>query len=558
MKKLILLLGFMVVVMSVFAVQTDTYGWEDGGTVLGTYGNVGSAENSTEQANSGTSSLKLTEDPIGGTPQAWVWWVTGIADGDIIDASFYCYDVTPSASPSGRIWGHYTSDPNDIDTYAGSASGNSTYSDGSGWSELSHQWTVDTDGGARTGIVVEARIYSSEGANVLYFDDTSITVSSDTAVIHRIEPGAALPVAGDIYISEVSDNLGGEAESTGYVELFNRTQTTLDLSDCTLVQGTETDGVFTASGATYTIPLGTTLDARAYLTIGNGADQATFETAWGTTISNYLDGIDLGITSGSAYQFNNTVVRAELDHSPNVLVNEQAVQMTVGGWVSGGPGDSTPGVGTTGQTLPVELSSFSALVTTSQTVMLEWVTQTETNMIGYNVLRGETNSADLAACVTINLIPATNSTEETSYNFEDIEVMVEHTYYYWLEGLGGDGSSDLFGPVYATISPEEEDIPDFFELNKLNANYPNPFNPETNIDFSIRGAEDMPVNADLVIFNIRGQRVRTLHTGLIEPGDHSIIWFGNDDNGNEVGSGLYFYRLSAPGFVQMRKMMLIK
>ncbi|MCD4829273.1 MAG: T9SS type A sorting domain-containing protein [Candidatus Cloacimonetes bacterium] len=207
-------------------------------------------------------------------------------------------------------------------------------------------------------------------------------------------------------------------------------------------------------------------------------------------------------------------------------------------------------------TLPVELSSFSALVTAGQTVMLEWVTQTECNMIGYHVLRGDSDSTLLACYVTTGVIPATNSAEETSYNFEDSEVEVEHTYYYWLEGIDSDGTTDLFGPVSATILPE--DAPDFFEVSRLNANYPNPFNPDTTIDFSLRGTEGMPVNAELAVYNIRGRRVHTLHSGLIEPGNHSITWHGTDDNGRAVGSGIYFIRMQAGDHTEVRKAILMK
>lgn len=142
----------------------------------------------------GVRSLKFWEDPITGTPQAFVWWVTGLTDGDTIDASFYVYDMTPATNPSGRIWAHYTSDPSDILTYAGSASGNSTYSAGTGWDQLSFSWTFDSDFGARDGFVVEARLYSGDlTTNTIYIDDAAITVSSDTAVIYAPD-GSIVPV----------------------------------------------------------------------------------------------------------------------------------------------------------------------------------------------------------------------------------------------------------------------------------------------------------------------------------------------------------------------------
>ncbi len=187
MKKLLTIttIAALFCAVNAFGAISWDYGWEDGtGTALGVYGNA-TASNSTEQAYEGTHSMKLVEDPIGGTPQAYVWWVTGLSDGDGIVADFYVYDTTPGGSPSGRIWGHYTGDPTNIYDYAGSAGGNSTYSDGSGWTNLSYSWTFDSDGGARDGFVCEARIYASAGNNILYFDTAAITVSNDNAKIYN-------------------------------------------------------------------------------------------------------------------------------------------------------------------------------------------------------------------------------------------------------------------------------------------------------------------------------------------------------------------------------------
>jgi len=186
MKKLLTIaIAMLFCSASAFAALSWTYGWEDGtGTALGTYGNA-IVSNSMEQAYEGTHSLKLIEDPLASTPQAYIWWVTGLQDGDGIVADFYVYDTTPSASPSGRIWGNYTSDPTNIYSYSGSASGNLEYSDGSGWTNLSYSWTFDSNGGANDGFVCEARIYSAAGANVLYFDTASITVSNDNAKIYN-------------------------------------------------------------------------------------------------------------------------------------------------------------------------------------------------------------------------------------------------------------------------------------------------------------------------------------------------------------------------------------
>ena len=195
MKKLFTITTIAAVfcAVSAFGQLSWDYGWEDGtSTALGQNGANLFLTNSQEQAYEGHHSLKMIEDPLSSTPQAFIWWVTGLNDGDGIVANFHMYDTTPGGSPSGRIWAHYT-DGVDIGSYKGSASGNLEYSDGYGWTNLQWSWTFTTDGtDGRTGLVVEARIYAGSGGNVMYVDATSITVSNDNAKIYRAD-GQTIP-----------------------------------------------------------------------------------------------------------------------------------------------------------------------------------------------------------------------------------------------------------------------------------------------------------------------------------------------------------------------------
>jgi hypothetical protein len=88
----------------------------------------------------------------------------------------------------------------------------------------------------------------------------------------------------------------------------------------------------------------------------------------------------------------------------------------------------------------------------------------------------------------------------------------------------------------------------------LTQNYPNPFNPKTTISFN------MPKSgfANLSIYNAKGQLVKTLTNGMTKAGDNKLVWEGTDNNGSRVSSGLYFYKLSAYGKTETRKMMLMK
>jgi hypothetical protein len=88
----------------------------------------------------------------------------------------------------------------------------------------------------------------------------------------------------------------------------------------------------------------------------------------------------------------------------------------------------------------------------------------------------------------------------------------------------------------------------------LEQNYPNPFNPITNIKFGI----PEPGRATLDVFNVLGQKVRTLVDEFLPVGRYVLTWDGCDGDGHEVGSGVYFYRLSYKDFTEQRKMMLLK
>jgi hypothetical protein len=88
----------------------------------------------------------------------------------------------------------------------------------------------------------------------------------------------------------------------------------------------------------------------------------------------------------------------------------------------------------------------------------------------------------------------------------------------------------------------------------LNGNYPNPFNSSTIITFTISGN----AHSKLIIYNIEGQKVRTLVSGELFAGSHSVIWDGRDDSGRPVSSGVYLSRLSIGKKVSLGRMLLLK
>jgi hypothetical protein len=116
--------------------------------------------------------------------------------------------------------------------------------------------------------------------------------------------------------------------------------------------------------------------------------------------------------------------------------------------------------------------------------------------------------------------------------------------------------------LYGLDDPDAEkddQIPELFVFSTNN--FPNPFNPNTTIRFTLPSSEDGKMTSvELVVYNIRGQRVKTLLSGSTEfgSGHHSVLWDGTDDHGRSMGSGVYFYRINAGENNAVRRMLLLK
>lgn len=122
---------------------------------------------------------------------------------------------------------------------------------------------------------------------------------------------------------------------------------------------------------------------------------------------------------------------------------------------------------------------------------------------------------------------------------------------------------DVYGKIgydvtRVQLSPSEADEQEGEKVSvdrfALNQNYPNPFNLCTEISFQL----PVQTRVSLKIYNTKGQLVRSLIHGNKESGVYSVNWDGRDEGGNEVASGIYFYKLIAGNFSSIRKMVLIK
>jgi hypothetical protein len=112
-------------------------------------------------------------------------------------------------------------------------------------------------------------------------------------------------------------------------------------------------------------------------------------------------------------------------------------------------------------------------------------------------------------------------------------------------------SSSISVTVVVVTGKSESLLPDAFSLFQ---NYPNPFNPETVIRYAL------PENCyvELAIYNILGQKVKTLVNQYQNAGYKMVLWNGRDDKGNEIASGVYFCKIRTPRYSETKKMVSLR
>jgi fibronectin type 3 domain-containing protein len=170
------------------------------------------------------------------------------------------------------------------------------------------------------------------------------------------------------------------------------------------------------------------------------------------------------------------------------------------------------------------------------TVMCTWAAPAATrNLSEYKIYRDGTELGTTTALFYADLnVPTGDYTYHVTAIYSDTyesaasnQVTVQHT--------------DAPTPLVPTVTA-------------LSGNYPNPFNPSTDVKFSLKEAADVQID----IFNIKGEKVKTLVNDHMEAAYHSVTWNGNDDQGRTVGSGIYFYKMRAGKYTSTKKMILMK
>ncbi len=190
------------------------------------------------------------------------------------------------------------------------------------------------------------------------------------------------------------------------------------------------------------------------------------------------------------------------------------------------------------ENVTIELTPPSDLefVIMEDDVVLTWSSPTESrSLCGYNVYK---NNEFLA------------ETTEATYLDENLTA---GTYTYYVTALYDEYESEASNEVIVEMTASGDNtIP---ATTCLKGNYPNPFNPTTTINFATTNSS---VSTQIEVYNLKGQKVKTLVDKILPAGYHSVVWNGRDDYGKQVASGVYLYQMKAGHYQKTNKMILLQ
>lgn len=200
-----------------------------------------------------------------------------------------------------------------------------------------------------------------------------------------------------------------------------------------------------------------------------------------------------------------------------------------------------------GTPLPVTMGSFN-LYGNSRSATLTWSTTSELNNSGFDIERSIISGSTSGDWQKIAFVQGSGTTTEPkSYSFSDNNLKAGN-YKYRLKQIDYNGNFEYFSPAnadYITIV-----TPNVFSISQ---NYPNPSNPVSKIDYQI----PFSGNVNLTVYDVTGKAVMVVVNGL-QTADYHTVTF----NGNNLASGIYFYRISVSSensnFTRTMKMVLVK
>ena len=414
---------------------------------------------------------------------------------------------------------------------------------------------------------LSGRYFSGKIAEIICYKDTLSDTDED-----KVETYLALKYGltlGHNYIADIGGSITTIFDITGYAnDVAGVGQDNVGQGLNQLTSKSENSG----SLVTISVPDGN-IDDKEYMIWGNdnafdslnttfeGVDSVRFGTIWKVTETGSVDDVTISIPT--------SVVGGALTY---ILIGDSPTLSAVSdltSWrmltVNGSNYEATVNftsnstqyftfTSSTDASLPVSLTAFTAS-SANEAVELSWTTESQFENSGFEVWKSVDDQNNFRMIASYKdhaeLTGYGNSSEHKDYTFIDHDVEVGRTYIYKLSDVDYNGGRMFHGVVEVKVTAA---MPT--EL-ALHSNYPNPFNPSTTIRFDVPEFYSNK-KVTLQIFNILGQKVKTLFNGNIASGKHEITWDSRNEQGARLPSGLYFVVMQAEHFKRVHKMMLVK
>jgi len=212
------------------------------------------------------------------------------------------------------------------------------------------------------------------------------------------------------------------------------------------------------------------------------------------------------------------------------------------------------------QDLPPKAPDSLEATIESTLLIISWKPNTEADLSHYCVYKDSTAFFDPDSSRIVGEV------QKDSSVFRDSDFVSGSTYYYKISAWDLSGHQSPYSEeleVSVTAVPWEDQTQVMTRTYELYQNHPNPFNPRTSISYHLPDIGYQPAEAEIIIYNLLGRKVRTLVHERQYPGRHTAAWDGKDDEGNDLSSGIYFYKLRLNDsdlypLIKPKKMVLIR
>lgn len=178
-------------------------------------------------------------------------------------------------------------------------------------------------------------------------------------------------------------------------------------------------------------------------------------------------------------------------------------------------------------------------------VVLSWDANPEADLAYYAVYASPNSGFTPSLATFVTQVPAGATTVDLG--------PIGETTHYRVSAVDADGYAGGYSPQVTVEAGTPVDTPSAYRF-ALHAAVPNPFNPQTTIRYDL----ELRTAVLLTVFDVTGRRVKTLVSGVEDPGSHFAVWDGTTDGGARVASGVYYYKLVAGSFVATNRMVLLK